>query len=64
MLTITPERLRWVTFIDITGLETLEEIIQDIQSRGIRVIICGRVNKILLILSENYYVQTSRIFRT
>jgi len=39
-------RLRWVPFIDITGLETLEEIIQDIQRRGIRVIICGAKPKI------------------
>ena len=39
-------RLRWVPFIDITGLETLEEIIQDIQSRGIRVIICGAKPKV------------------
>ncbi len=34
-------RLRWVPFIDITGLQTLEEIIIDLHKRGIRVIISG-----------------------
>jgi sulfate permease, SulP family len=34
-------RLKWVPFIDITGLHTLEEVIQDLQSRKIRVMISG-----------------------
>ena len=34
-------RLRWVPFIDITGLQTLEEVIVDMQGRGIRVILTG-----------------------
>ena len=34
-------RLRWVPLIDITGLQTLEEIIIDMQKRGIRVILSG-----------------------
>ncbi len=34
-------RLRWVPFIDITGLQSLEETIQDVQKRGIRVILTG-----------------------
>ena len=34
-------RLRWVPFIDITGLQALEEAIQDMQKRGIRVILTG-----------------------
>lgn len=34
-------RLRWVPFIDITGLQTLEEVIHDLQKRNIRVIISG-----------------------
>ena len=34
-------RLRWVPFIDITGLQALEEVIQDIQRRGVRIILSG-----------------------
>jgi sulfate permease, SulP family len=34
-------RLRWVPFIDITGLQTLEEVIQDLQRRGVRVMLSG-----------------------
>lgn len=34
-------RLRWVPFIDITALHTLEEIIQDLNGRGVRVILSG-----------------------
>ena len=34
-------RLRWVPFIDITGLQTLEEVILDMQKRGVRVILSG-----------------------
>jgi SulP family sulfate permease len=34
-------RLRWVPFIDITGLQTLEEVIHDVQKRGVRVILAG-----------------------
>jgi SulP family sulfate permease len=34
-------RLRWVPFIDITGLQALEEAIADLQRRGVRVMICG-----------------------
>ena len=34
-------RLRWVPFMDITGLQTLEEVIVDLQKRGVRVIITG-----------------------
>jgi len=34
-------RLRWVPFIDITGIQSLEETIQDVQKRGIRVILAG-----------------------
>jgi len=34
-------RLRWVPFIDITGLQALEEAIQDMQKRGIRVVLTG-----------------------
>ena len=34
-------RLRWVPLIDITGLQTLEEIIEDMQKRKVRVILSG-----------------------
>lgn len=34
-------RLRWVPFIDITGLQTLEEVIRDLQRRGVRVMLSG-----------------------
>lgn len=34
-------RLKWVPFIDITGLQTLDEVIGDLQRRGIRVLVSG-----------------------
>jgi len=34
-------RLRWVPFIDITGVQALEEAIDDLQRRGVRVMITG-----------------------
>ena len=34
-------RLRWVPFIDITGLQTLEEVIMDLQRRNVRVMLTG-----------------------
>lgn len=34
-------RMRWVPFIDVTGLQTLEEIIDDLHQRQIRVILSG-----------------------
>jgi len=34
-------RLRWVPFIDITGLQTLEEVIRDLHRRKVRVMITG-----------------------
>jgi SulP family sulfate permease len=40
-------RLKWVPFIDITGLQTLEEVIRDLQKRGVNVMLSGaneRVN--------------------
>jgi SulP family sulfate permease len=32
-------RLRWVPFIDITGLQTLEDVIADLHQRGVRVML-------------------------
>ncbi|MEQ8858439.1 MAG: SulP family inorganic anion transporter [Pseudomonadales bacterium] len=34
-------RLRWVPFIDITGLQTLEEVVSDLKRRGVRVMLTG-----------------------
>ncbi|MFT4060250.1 MAG: SulP family inorganic anion transporter [Legionella sp.] len=34
-------RMRWVPFIDSTGLQTLEEVIEDLQQRNVRVILSG-----------------------
>jgi SulP family sulfate permease len=34
-------RLRWVPFIDITGLQTLEYVIADLHKRGVRVMLTG-----------------------
>jgi SulP family sulfate permease len=34
-------RLRWVPFMDITGVQALEEAIEDLQARGVRVMITG-----------------------
>lgn len=34
-------RLAWVPFIDITGIQALEEAIKDLQKRGVRVILTG-----------------------
>jgi SulP family sulfate permease len=34
-------RLRWVPFMDITGLQTLEDVIRDLQRRKVRVMLTG-----------------------
>jgi SulP family sulfate permease len=34
-------RLRWVPFIDITALQTLEEVVRDLQRRKVRVMLTG-----------------------
>lgn len=34
-------RMRWVPFIDITGMGTLEEVIKDLQKRKVRVMLSG-----------------------
>ena len=39
-------RLRWVPFIDITGLQTLEEVIRDLHKRGVRVMLLGANPKV------------------
>jgi SulP family sulfate permease len=39
-------RLRWVPFIDATGLQSLEEAIDDLHKRGVRVIISGANDRV------------------
>jgi SulP family sulfate permease len=39
-------RLRWVPFIDITGLQTLEEVIHDLHKRGVRVMLTGANSRV------------------
>ncbi len=39
-------RLRWVPFIDITGLQTLEEVILDLHKRGVKVMLLGANPKV------------------
>ncbi len=39
-------RMRWVPFVDITGLQMLEEIIHDLQGRHIRVILSGANSRV------------------
>jgi sulfate permease, SulP family len=34
-------RLRWVPFMDITGLHTLQHVIEDLRERGVRVMLAG-----------------------
>ncbi len=63
-------RMRWVPFGDITGLQTLEEIIQGLHQRGVRVILCGandlveaklrKMGMIELIGEHNFYKEFSQ----
>jgi SulP family sulfate permease len=39
-------RLKWVPFIDITGLQTLEEVIRDLQKRGVIVMLSGANDRV------------------
>lgn len=58
-------RLRWVPFIDATGLQTLDEVIRDLQHRKVRVMLCeanslieGKLRKmgiVSLIGPTNFY---------
>jgi SulP family sulfate permease len=45
-------RLRWVPYMDITGLQTLEEVIQDLQRRQIRVMLTGANPRVLAKLEK------------
>lgn len=39
-------RLKWVPFMDITGIQTLEEIIQNFHKRGVKVLISGANSRV------------------
>ncbi|MCE0724292.1 MULTISPECIES: SulP family inorganic anion transporter [Legionella] len=39
-------RMRWVPFMDVTGLQTLEEVIEDLQERNVRVILSGANSRV------------------
>ncbi|MGI2081564.1 SulP family inorganic anion transporter [Shewanella putrefaciens] len=39
-------RLKWVPFIDITGLQTLEEVIRDLQKRQVNVMLSGANSRV------------------
>lgn len=63
-------RMRWVPFMDITGLQTLEEIIEDLHQHKVRVILSGansrvegklrRAGIIKLIGESNFYKEFSQ----
>jgi SulP family sulfate permease len=67
-------RLRWVPFIDITGLQTLEEVIRDLHKRGVRVLLTGanarvkaelrKAGIIELVGRENVFKSFSRAIAT
>jgi SulP family sulfate permease len=39
-------RLRWVPFIDVTGLQTLEEVVMDLHRRKVRVMLTGANDRV------------------
>ncbi|MCL9683515.1 SulP family inorganic anion transporter [Legionella maioricensis] len=63
-------RMRWVPFSDITGLQTLEEVIKGLHHRGVRVILSGanslvesklrKMGMIKLIGENNFYKEFSQ----
>lgn len=58
-------RMRWVPFMDITGLQTLEDAVAALHRRGVRVLVCGanatvkgkleKAGVVTLIGSENFF---------
>ncbi|MET0497631.1 MAG: SulP family inorganic anion transporter [Steroidobacteraceae bacterium] len=60
-------RLRWMPFIDITGLQTLEEVVVGLQKRGARVMVSGAIPRVMakfdkaglveLIGRENFFTE-------
>jgi SulP family sulfate permease len=63
-------RMRWVPFMDITGLQNLEEMIEDLHHRHVRVILSGaneqvekklrKVGIVGLIGEDNFYKEFSQ----
>lgn len=63
-------RMRWVPFVDITAIHALEEVIKEMQHRGIRVILCGanalvenklrKAEIIKMIGEDNFYKEFSQ----
>ena len=66
-------RLRWVPFMDITGLQALEEVITTLQKRGVRVLMSGANPRVLgkldkagilaLIGTQHYFADFSQALR-
>ncbi|HVT35125.1 MAG TPA: sodium-independent anion transporter, partial [Nevskiaceae bacterium] len=50
-------RLARVPFMDITGLQTLEEAIDNLQRRKVRVILCEANQRVLLKLTRAHIVR-------
>ncbi|HAT2056358.1 TPA: sulfate permease [Legionella pneumophila] len=63
-------RMRWVPFIDVTGLQAMEEIILNLQKRGVRVLLSEanplvdaklrKMGIVRLIGEQNYYKEFSQ----
>ena len=45
-------RLKWVPFIDITGIHTLEHVVVDLRKRGVRVMLSGANEQVRLKLAK------------
>jgi SulP family sulfate permease len=45
-------RLRRVPFMDITGIQTLEEVVGELQNRDVRVLLCEANDRVLAKLSR------------
>jgi sulfate permease, SulP family len=60
-------RLKNVPFMDMTGLETFDEILQQYRRRGIKVYLCeanARVNRKLTNIGLLHWVEGKRIFNS
>jgi SulP family sulfate permease len=66
-------RLRWVPFIDMTGMTALEEVIQDLQRRKVRVMLAGanqrvtdklaKAGLLALVGPDNYFADIATAIR-
>ena len=60
-------RLKEVPFIDITGLQTFSEIIEEFHKRGVTVYLCeanARVNRKIIGIGISHWISGGRIFET